>query len=425
MDRQPLVDQFPYRFYPPRFGRFWWYASRPYNTFQILRREQKVVEVVIQGTEHLGPLLGRGDGVLITPNHPDSADPATLFETSHRVGRAFAYLAGFQLFHGPARFLLPRIGAFPIDREGADLQAFKAGVDVLVKAVHPLVIFPEGEVYHTCDRLTPIREGAVAFASTAARRLVEKGKTAWIVPTAVKYRFLDESDPLPAFVGVMDRLEARFTWWPRSDRSLVERIYTYAEGLLGLKELELLGSARSGPLKERIASLRDSILDRIEEKRVGKRRVDTVPVRIKELRRACLEALAEPGLSPERARELRRDLNDIFVALQLFSYPGDYVKEDPTLERIAETLLKFEQDTLGPEAARPQGLRRAIVRFGEPIDVGKRLAELGKPRVANGQITAELAGRIQALLDEIGPGRPVEARPPAPPSPPPKVEVRS
>ena len=65
-------------------------------------REQKVVEVDIQGAEHLAPLLGRGDGVLITPNHPDRADPATFFETSHRVGRAFAYLAGFQLFHGSA-----------------------------------------------------------------------------------------------------------------------------------------------------------------------------------------------------------------------------------------------------------------------------------------------------------------------------------
>ena len=203
----------------------------------------------------------------------------------------------------------------------------------------------------------------------------------------------------------MSRLEARFTWWPREDRPLVERIYTYAEGLLALKELELLGSARSGPITGRIAALRDSILDRIEDARVGRRRTDAVPVRIKELRRVCLDGLAEPSIPPERVAELRRDLNDIFVALQLFSYPGDYVRERPTLERIAETLLKFEQDTLGNEAARPQGHRRAILRFGEPIDTGRRLAEFGKSRVANPRITAELESRIQALLDEIGPGR--------------------
>jgi Acyltransferase len=405
MDRQPLVDQFPYHFYPPKPSRFWWHVSRLYNSWQILLREQKVVAIELQGVEHLRPLLDRGDGILITPNHPDSADPATFFEVSHRLGRPLTYLAGFQLFHGKARLLLPRIGAFPIDREGTDLRAFKAGVEILTQARYPLVIFPEGEVYHTSDRLTPIRDGAVAFASTASKRLAERGKTVWIVPTAVKYRFVETCNPLPELVEVMNRLEARFTWWPRTDLQLVERIYRYAEGLLGLKELEMLGWTRSGPIKQRITSLRDSILNRIEEKRIGKRRTDTVPVRIKELRRVCLEALTRPGTSDAETLEIRRDLNDIFVALQLFSYPGDYVRENATLERVAETLLKFEQDIFGTDAAIPRGERRAIVRFGEPIDVGRRLVELGKPRVANPAITGELEARIQALLDAIGPGR--------------------
>ncbi len=413
MDRLPLVDQFPYRFVPPRLGRFWWYASRPYNSLVLLRREGKVHAVDVEGGEHLRPLLDRGDGVLIAPNHPDHADAAVLFEASRRLGRPFHYLAAYQLFRGPARFLLPRIGAFPIDREGADLRAFKAGVEVLAAGASPLVIFPEGEVYHTSDRLTPLREGAVAFATTAARRLAGAGRTVWIVPAALKYRFLPGVDPLPELLRVMDRLEARFTWWPQSHRPLVERIYGYGEGLLALKELELLGAARSGPLKERIASLRDAILDRIEDRRAGRRRVDSVPVRVKELRKSCLDGLKASGLGPGEADDLRRDLNDLFVALQLFSYPGDYVREDPSLERIAETLLKFEQDTMGAEAATPTAPRRAILRFGEPIDVGRRLAGVGRPRTANAAITAELAGRMQSLLDAIGPGRPIEGRPSA------------
>jgi len=382
----------------------------------LLRGVHQVRTIEVQGVVHLGPLLERGDGILIAPNHPDSADPAVMFEVSHRVGRRFQYLAAYQLFRGLARHLLPRIGAFPVDREGADLRAFKAGVGILADGRHPLVIFPEGEVYHVCDRLTPLREGAVAFASTAAKRLADKGRTVWIVPTALKYRFLEGHDPMPALLQVMDRLEARFTWWPRSDRPLVERIYGYAEGLLGLKELELLGAPRSGPLKERIAGLRDSILDRIEDQRAGKRRIDTVPVRVKELRKSCLEALARPEIGPGEAQAIRRDLNDLFVALQLFSYPGDYVREDPTLERIAETLLKFEQDTMGAEFAGPRGPRRAIVRFGEPIDVVRRLADLGKPRVALGRITEELASRMQGLLDAIGPGRSVAETTPTTPA---------
>ena len=144
MDRQPLVDRFPYRFYPPKLGRFWWLVGRYYNTIAILGREQRVASVEVQGLGHVRPILGLGDDILIAPNHPDRADPGTLFEASHQLGRPFAYRAGYQLFRGMAHHVLPRIGAFPIDREGADLRAFKAGVEIRAVARHPLVIFPDG-----------------------------------------------------------------------------------------------------------------------------------------------------------------------------------------------------------------------------------------------------------------------------------------
>ncbi len=96
MDRLPLVDQFPYRFYPPRSSRFWSLVARPYNAAILLRRENRVLGLELQGLEHLKPLLERGDGVLIAPNHPDKADPAVMFEVSHRVGRRFYYLAAYR-----------------------------------------------------------------------------------------------------------------------------------------------------------------------------------------------------------------------------------------------------------------------------------------------------------------------------------------
>jgi 1-acyl-sn-glycerol-3-phosphate acyltransferase len=409
MHRLPLADQLPYRFHPPKLSRFWVRVSRPYR-HRMLRREQKVMAIDIAGTEHLAPLLARGDGVLLTPNHADHADALAMFALGDRVGRPFCFMAAYQIFAGTAglrHWLFPRIGAFPVDREGADLSAFKAGVDVLSRAEHPLVIFPEGEIYYMADRLTPLREGAVAVAASAARKLAERGKTVWIVPTAIKYRFLEDHDPLPALLQLMGDLETRFTWWPRTDRSLVERIYGYAEATLALKELEYLGAARPGPLKERIASLREHILDRMEDRRVGKRRSDTVPVRVKELRRVCLDVLADAKTTPEEAHALRKDLNDLFVVIQTFSYPGDYVRECPTLERIAEILMKLEQDALGVDNPPPRGPRRALLRLGEPINVGERLSALGKPRVAIPAITTELEGRLQALLDAVGPGRPI------------------
>jgi hypothetical protein len=70
--------------------------------------------------------------------------------------------------------------------------------------------------------------------------------------------------------------------------------------------------------------------------------------------------------------------------------------------------MKFEEDVLGVEYGTP---RRAVVRIGQPIDVGEHLRAVGKPRLAVPALTSELERRIQALLDEIGPGRPLTSGP--------------
>jgi 1-acyl-sn-glycerol-3-phosphate acyltransferase len=294
-----------------------------------------------------------------------------------------------------------------VDREGADRAAFQAGLDVLTSSKNPLVVFPEGEIYFLGDRLTPLREGAAALALAAARKL-EGGRTVWVVPTAIKYRFLENHDPIPELTNLMETLEARFTWWDPGSRPLVERLYRYAEGMLALKELEYLDAPQPGTLKERIARLKFSILDEMEDRRLGRRCEEPVPVRVKELRRACLKALAAPEIIQEERRTLRRDLNSLFVTIQLFSYPGDYVRESPTLERFAEIMTKFEQDALGVPEPVPRGPRRAIVKIGEPINVHSYFQPGGRrSRDATAALTDELETRIQSLMDALGPGRPL------------------
>jgi hypothetical protein len=409
MRRLPLSDQLPYAFRPPKVVPIAVRLARPIIRRK-LRREQLVHEVDVRGVEHLRAPLEEGDGLLIAPNHADNADGGVMFLAGGAVGRPFCYMAAYQLFTGLGRFELPWLGAFPVDREGSDLRAFKAGVELLATGRYPLVVFPEGEVYHTADRLTPLREGAAALAIAAARRRADGKGTVRVVPTAIKYRFLDGHDPLPPLRTLMDELEGRFTWWPRSDRDLVARIYGFAEAMLALKELEYLGETRHGSIPDRLGSLRSTILDRIEGRRLGRRRDGSVPERVKELRHACLEALADPATTPEAASSLRRDLNDLFVVVQLYSYPGDYVAERPTFERVSETLLKFRQDVFNTtEMAAPRTPRRAFVLFGEPIDVATFLAASSRPRVAASSLTTELEHRIQSLLDSLGPGRPLPA----------------
>ena len=278
MNRLPLPDQLPYHFLPPRVSPFWVSTSRLFIRY-LLRRLQWLRSFEFSGVEHLQGVIRKGDGVLITPNHPDFADPGVMFELSRRLRLPFCYMAAYQIFDGGAglrKFILPRLGVFPVDREGSDRAAFSVGLDILVKGRNPLVIFPEGEIYHLADRLTPLREGAAALAIIAAKKKVaeDEKKTVWIVPTAIKYRFLDGYDPLPELHDLMSDLEARFTWSNAPARPLLERMYRYAEGLLTLKELEYFDVPRSGALKERIGGLRAHLLDEMEDRRCGRRRVD-------------------------------------------------------------------------------------------------------------------------------------------------------
>ncbi len=212
----------------------------------------------------------------------------------------------------------------------------------------------------------------------------------------------------------MDRLEAALHWRPRPDLPLVNRIYRLAEGALALKEIEHAGAVTAGSLPGRLAALADHVLRR-PEGRHGLPATGHVTERVKRIRRQVLGRLAEGDLSPDQEGPLRRDLDDVFLAVQLSCYPGDYVSRRPTLERISETLDKLEEDVLGVPIARPRVPRGAIVALGEPIVVDASAAR----KDGAAALTERLEERVQALLDSI--------RPPWPmiPSDPPSVEVPS
>ena len=259
----------------------------------MIRNEQKVTSIELRETDRLKSLIGSGDGILLAFNHADHPDAGVAFELAWMIGTPFHYMAAHQIFTGLYGRVLPRLGVYPVDREGADLASFKASVELLAQAKHPLAIFPEGEIYRLSDRITPLREGTAALAIAALKKLADPSKTIRIVPIGIKYRYLESDDPLPWLLQLMDNLEKRFFWRPRRELTLIERIYRYAEAMLALKELEYLGLVQTGGLKERLERLRGHILLGLESEMLGRAGDDAVPVRVKELRKACLEKLAQ------------------------------------------------------------------------------------------------------------------------------------
>jgi 1-acyl-sn-glycerol-3-phosphate acyltransferase len=345
--------------------------------------------------EHLRTAISSGQGVLVTPNHSGHADAYIMYDVADELRMPFYFMTAWQVFQEQSLLgqrMLQHHGCFSIDREGTDLRAFRQATEVLEKAQNPLVIFPEGEVYHLNDQITPFRAGAAATAISAARRAK---KPVLCVPCGIKYEYLE--DPTDNLLELMDRLEQEIFWRPRRDLPLHQRIYRFAEGAMALKELEYLGRTSSGELPDRINALADNILNKLEAHYDIEISKPSTPERVKELRGLALKKLSELQTDEPNRKSYENDLDDLFLVIQLFSYPGDYVEERPTVERMAETLDKFEEDVLGVFSASIRGPRRAIDSFGTPIEV----ASERKNKSAAPDLTCALESAVQQELDGI------------------------
>jgi 1-acyl-sn-glycerol-3-phosphate acyltransferase len=359
------------------------------------------MNVDVRGLEHLRQALDAGNGIMVTPNHSGHADAYIMYHASDELGTPFFFITAWQVFY-QHRWIIQRMlqhhGCFSVDREGTDMKAFRKATEILQQSRHPLVVFPEGEVYHINERITPFRDGAATIALSAAKRA---DREVVCVPCGIKYQYLD--DPTDNLLALMDRLEQQIFWRPRQDLPLAERIYRFGEGAMALKELEYLGCTSAGPLPGRIDALADHILKQLEQRYQVEGDEKFVPERVKQLRREALQQLNQlPEGDPAR-KPFEHDLDDLFLVVQLFSYPGDYVKERPTIERMAETLDKFEEDVMGVYSASIRGRRKATVAFGPPIPVPKNRKSKG----AVGLLTSAMEQSVQQLLDDIEtPSRP-------------------
>lgn len=387
----------------PRLSPMWVRLFRPIRMFA-QRWVERIHRVEFRGLEQLKSVIDTGAGVLITPNHCTYSDPYLLYDAVDRLGTAAYFMTAWQVFGRGTRFkqyLLQKHGAFTIDRDGADRQAFRTAIEILQTRREPLVVFPEGEMYHLGDQVTPFQEGAAAIACAAVRK---SDRPVVCLPCALKYYPL--VDPRPHCAKLLDKLESTLLWKPRPDLSLVQRIYRLAEGVLSLKEIERVGTTSAGPLPERLAALSEHVLDGLESRHKLSSE-GRIPQRVKRVRGHLVHRLSESSIKAE-AEQLAIDLDEVFFVIQLFSYPGDYVSRRPTWSRICETLEKLEEDILQVPLARSRVPLGAIVAFGEPIPVNA--AE--DKRDHSAQLTMQLEQSVQSLLDSIHVSEPLKIEQP-------------
>ncbi len=396
----------PYQWFPPRPRRWVRAALMWHNRRKHLPRTMRIASVTVEGAEGLHDRLRDGDRLVLMPNHPTHADAPILLEATRQARLPTQVMAAYDVFLRSRRdaWVMQKLGAFSVDREGGDPRAMKQALSVIERGRSSLVVFPEGNVYLENDRVTPFNEGAAFLALRGARALHARGRRTLVVPVSIKASYVNDVRP-----AVSARIrEAAGMIEVALDAGLPPGEALRQIGVAGLhRNLRQRGldAPELETLMELIAHGAGAVLERLEDKLgLRARPKDTLIDRVRRARRVIHEVRTDPARVADHAAAVTW-ADEAMLALRFASYSGSYVADRPTLDRVAETAEKLIED-LSRSMPAPIGDRAVVVRFGEPIDLTRWVAD-GKPsRQAVGAVTAAAEGAVQAGLDAINAANP-------------------
>ncbi|QDV27226.1 1-acyl-sn-glycerol-3-phosphate acyltransferase [Aureliella helgolandensis] len=437
---QPIIVEKPYRFISP--CRSGWPSSIIQGTRLVdgyLNYFEGVQSYEIRGAEHLRDSLAQRRGILLAPNHCRYADPLAMGWLARTVGVHLFAMASWHLFnqHWFQALAIRLCGGFSVYREGHDRQSLETAIGILTEAKRPLVVFPEGTVFRTNDRLQPLLEGVAFLARAAARkRQAVDGGEVVIHPVAIKYLFRGDLERTthPTLQSLEQRL---LLGKPLPEASLVERIYRLYEVILSIKEVEYFGASQAGTFQMRQQALIERLLRPLEQQwlqgfrgeagqgkepgatlaqgsggpsgivAVGdstsdgsiKRQLTLLP-RIKHLRAVIVPQLLRQKVPESRRGEVWQALSEIYLAQQIASHPSDYLVS-PTDTRILESVERIQEDVLD-RATIPRPLH-AVLQVGAAIVVPTDRP----PRGERDPIMSQLESSLREMLGQLS----TEARP--------------
>ena len=394
---QKVVFDEPYKFVPPVYSEWWPTILRPYLR-RYLRKAYGVHSVECRHVERLRASLAEGHSIVLAPNHCRLADPLVLGILAWEAGCHLFAMASWHLFKQSRfqTFMIRRMGAFSIFREGNDRQAIDTAIDILASRRRPLIMFPEGAMTRHNDLIEEMMEGPSFLARQAAKRIQKQSLSGGVVihPVAIRYAF--EGDVEATLRPVLEELESRFTWQVQRQLSLVERIDKIGHALLALKEVEFLGAPRSGNPFERAEHLVQEVLARLETKWQIKDTSGSVIARVKRLRTAILTGMINGNITPEDRAQRWRDLAACYYAQQMSHYPRDYILREKNLpERVVETVERFEEDFT--DHMRMHEPFHAVIQVGEAIPVGTQRV---RDAIAD-PIMADVRRQLQSMINEL------------------------
>lgn len=340
-----VIDE-KYTFVPPYRGTFWTRLISMINPYY-LNRKFGILDVRLQGWEKIQASMQQGHGVMLNANHSRPADPFIMGVLASKLNTYFYTMASWHVFKQDwfSSFIVRRSGAFSVYREGIDRTAIKTAIDALVEGERPLLIFPEGVITRSNDKLEPLMDGPALIARSAAKKLAESSSEKKVVVHPVFIRYSFDGDLVKTLEPVLTRMENRLTWPAQAQLPTNERIVKLGKALLTLKEFEFMGNSQSGEMADRLINLIDHILAPVEDEWIKKKSsAHTVVGRVKKIRSAILSGIVKGEVDATERQRRWKQLENVYLAQQLSHYSPGYIFESDCPERKLETVERFEED---------------------------------------------------------------------------------
>ena len=118
---------------------------------------------------------------------------------------------------------------------------------------------------------------------------------------------------------------------------------------------------------------------------------------MKSLRMKIAPEMTRDEISLEERARRWRQLEDVYLAQQISSYPHDYLETHPSVDRILETIDRFEEDLTDKLSVK--GDLHVVLEVGEAILVDAKRP----PRSPEGEdpILICIASDLQKMLDRL------------------------
>ena len=393
----------PYQFVPPKPSPFLISLTQLIvGKLALPGRRHLVKDLELRGRTRFREACSKGTRFVLLPNHSTHSDPQVMLEVSRRLGIRPSFMAAYDVFTRSRMqgWYMQRTGAFSVDREGSDRKSMMCATDIVVDGKYPLILFPEGNVYLSNDQVAPFAEGA-SYIALRAQKALGTAQPVYAIPVSLKFTYLE--DVRGTLKQIIDDLARQFD--TELDRnadfgSEVMRISTTAlNRFLGQRGYSSPDQAAT--VDDQIHHAAGQILTALEGKMELKVPPDVDQTgRIRRIRAAVHAVRTDPDREVDHPAASHW-ADEAMLALRILGYRGGYMAVNPTLDRVAETVARLQED-VHSRISRPVGRRRCIVQLGAPIDLRERLDPFqAQARETIAELTRDCETAVQDGINSI------------------------